>query len=258
MLPLKTKKMNSLATPVAMFDKRKIIPLYSQIEQSIMEKIKQGLLAEGESLPSEQELARSFHVSRMTARQALHGLKQNGYVVTIRRKGTFVTTSKIERPLIALQGFSQQMRWSGAQPSSVVLEHAVVAPPAEIVERLQLQKDEKVFKLKRLRLANKLPLAVELAYTVAKYFPGIDSIDFERESLYSVMENRYGSPIGWSIDDIEATRATAEEARLLAVPRGSAILSVTRLVMSSEGQPIESGFSHYRGDRYRATVRIPR
>lgn len=258
MRPSQKNKMNSPAAPAAMFDKRNIIPLYSQIEQSIMEKIKNGILSEGDLLPSEQELARSYNVSRMTARQALHGLKQNGFVFTIRRKGTFVTTPKIEKTLISLQGFSQEMRSSGMRPSSIVLEHGVIAPPANIVERLQLQTDENVFKLRRLRLADKKPIAVEISYTPIKYFPGIDLIDFEKESLYSVLQSRYRSSIGWSVDVIEAAKATAEEATLLTVPRGSGILSIARLVMSSEGRPIEACLSRYRSDRYRATVRIPR
>ncbi len=223
-----------------------------------MEKIKKGILMEGELLPSEQDLARSYNVSRMTARQALHGLKQNGYVVTVRRKGTFVTTPKIEKTLISLQGFSQEMRGAGMRPSSIVLEHGLIAPPVEIVERLQLQMDEKVFRMRRLRLADKVPIAIEVSYTPGEVFRGIDTIDFEKESLYSVMQNRYGASIGWSVDVIEAAKATVEEARLLTVPRGSSILSITRMVMSPEGRPIEACFSRYRSDRYRAIVRIPR
>jgi DNA-binding GntR family transcriptional regulator len=255
------KKLNKFNVPSVSAtapEKRNIIPLYSQIEQSIMEKIKKGILLEGQLLPSEQDLARSYNVSRMTARQALHGLKQNGYVVTIRRKGTFVTTPKIEKTLISLQGFSQEMRGGGMRPGSIVLEHGLILPPVEIVERLQLQKDERVFKLRRLRLADKVPIAVEISYTPEKYFPGIDAIDFEKESLYSVLQNRYGASIGWSVDVIEAAKATVEEARLLTVPRGSGILSIMRLVMSPEGRPIEACLSRYRSDRYRATVRIPR
>lgn len=250
--------MVSPAAPAEKFDKRNIIPLYSQIEQSLMEKIKKGILLEGELLPSEQDLARSYNVSRMTARQALHGLKQNGYVVSIRRKGTFVTTPKIEKTLISLQGFSQEMRGGGMRPGSIVLEHGLITPPADIVERLQLQRDEKVFKLRRLRLADKVPIAVEISYTPEKHFPGIDTIDFGKESLYAVLQSRYGVSIGWSVDVIEAAKATVEEARLLTVPRGSGILSIARLVMSPEGRPIEACLSRYRSDRYRATVRIPR
>ncbi|HEX4022316.1 MAG TPA: GntR family transcriptional regulator [Acidobacteriaceae bacterium] len=234
------------------------MPLYSQIEQSLMDKIKKGILSEGEPLQSEQELARLYNVSRMTARQALHGLKQNGYVITVQRKGTFVTTPKIEKTLISLQGFSQEMRGSGMRPSSTVLEHSVITPSEDILERMQLKSGEKVFKLRRLRLADKTPIAVEISYTPVKYFPGIERIDFGRESLYSVLQNRYRVSIGWSEDVIEASKATTEEARLLTIPRGFGILSISRLVMSPEGQPIEACWSRYRSDRYRATIRIPR
>lgn len=144
------------------------------------------------------------------------------------------------------------------RPTSMVLEHVLIAPPGDIRERLQLDGLEKVFKLRRLRLADETPIALEVSYTPINYFPGIDSIEFERESLYSVLQNRYGTFIGWSVDVIEASKASAEEGRLLKVSRGSSILSIARLVMSAEGRPIEACLSRYRSDRYRATVRIPR
>jgi len=256
---MKSKKNRTTKTSTTTpSDQKSKTPLYSQIEQSIIEKIKTGVFKEGELLPPEQELARSYEVSRMTARQALHGLQQKGYVVTIERKGTFVTTPKIEKTLISLQGFSQEMLRSGLKPSSIVLEHCVIVPPAEITKKMQLNTAEKVFKLERLRLANKVPIAIETSYTPIKYFPQIEKINFERESLYSVLQNRYRSSIGWSVDVIEATKATVQDARLLTVPRASSILSITRSVMSPDGRAIEECVSRYRADRYRATIRIPR
>lgn len=238
--------------------KRGILPLYLQIEQSLIEKITKGILSEGMPLQSEQELARYYRVSRMTARQALHGLKHKGYVVTIGRKGTFVTTPKIDKTLASLQGFSQEMRASGMRPSSVVLEHLVVAPPLDVLDRLQLGGGERVFRLRRLRLADNVPIAVEVSYIPIQQFPGIDATNFARESLYAIMQSKYGRSIGWSEDVIEASKATLEESRLLAIPKASSILSITRVVKSPEGRPLEVCFSHYRSDRYRATVRIPR
>lgn len=259
MKPAKNKKTGGRRIPTpASGAKRGILPLYLQIEQSLMEKIRKGALAEGAPLQSEQELARYYNVSRMTARQALHGLKQNGYVVTVRRKGTFVTTPKIEKVLASLQGFSQEMRAGGMQPRSIVLEHAVVSPPATVLERLRLGYGERVFKLRRVRLADNAPIAVEISYIPIEQFPRIDATDFAQESLYAVLQNRYRCSIGWSEDVIEASKATAEESRLLEIPRGSSILAITRIVKSPEGRPLEVCFSHYRSDRYRATVRIPR
>ena len=236
---------------------RESLPLYSQIEESLLRRITSGALSQGEALPSEQELARLYGVSRMTARQALQQLKQKGYLITVRRKGTFVTTPKIEKTLARLQGFSQEMLRSGKRPSSIVLEHAQLLPPLEIRERLQLEAGDRVYKLRRLRLADKMPIAVEVSYLPTRDVPGIESINFATKSLYSVLQHRYGLSVGWSEDTIEASKATSEEGRLLHVPRGFSILSIARRVMSLEGRPIEACCSRYRSDRYRAIIRLP-
>lgn len=146
----------------------------------------------------------------------------------------------------------------GMQPSSTVLEQQLIFPSGDILQHLRLEPKEKVFNLRRLRLANGIPIAIEDSYTPIKHFPGMELIDFSKESLYSILLNRYQCPIGWSEDIIEASKATAEEARLLTIPRGFGILSISRVVMSTEGQPIEICRSRYRSDRYRAMIRIPR
>jgi GntR family transcriptional regulator len=255
--PYNTSRSTPPSSPVTL-DNHSTTPLYAQIEQLLMEQIKTGVLSEGTPLQSEQELARFYKVSRMTARQALHGLKANGYVVSIRRKGTFVTRPKIEKTFLRLQGFSQEMLARGMRPSSTVLEHRIIHPPDDVLESLRLEPKAKVFKLRRLRFADRVPIAVENSYIPTDSFPGIDLIDFSKESLYSTFINQYRCHIGWSEDIIEASKATTEEARLLTIPRGFGILSITRLVMSSEGQPVELGRSRYRSDRYRAVIRIPR
>jgi GntR family transcriptional regulator len=252
-----SNRLTSGSEPVRL-EKSSGVPLYSQIEQLLIEKIKSGKLSEGEALLSEQDLARLYHVSRMTARQALNGLKTNGYAVSVRRKGTFVTAPKIDKTFIRLQGFSQEMRARGVCPSSKVLEQKIITAPDEIREFLQLERNETVMKLRRLRLADGSPIAVETSYAPTGYYPGIERIDFSAQSLYSVLQSRYKCSIGWSEDVIEASKATAEEAKLLTIPRGFGILAISRLVMSAAGDPIELCHSRYRSDRYRATIRIPR
>jgi GntR family transcriptional regulator len=246
-----------LLFPPKPLEKRGAEPLYLQIEKLLTEAITSGLLAEGQPLDSEQDMAKLYRVSRMTARQALQGLKNKGYAVSIRRKGTFVSRPKIEKTLMRLQGFSQEMLSRGMKPSSKVIEGKTVAPSDYIAERLQLAPGEKVFKLRRLRLADNNPIAIEESFTPIKDFPGVESLDFSRHSLYATLISRYGATLGWSDDVIEASNATAEEARLLTIPRGFGILSISRLVMTPAGHPIETVLSRYRSDRYRAMIRIP-
>src|ERR1700735_5677013 len=127
-----------LASNVHPLDKSGFIPLYYQIQRALMEKIHSGELLTGDPLASEEELARVYQVSRMTARQALHGLKTSGYAFSEKGRGTFVTKPKLEKNIMHLQGFTEDMRQRGMKPSSKLLEQAIVPPTEELMQRLKL------------------------------------------------------------------------------------------------------------------------
>jgi GntR family transcriptional regulator len=117
-------------------DKNGFIPLYFQIQRALMEKIQSGELSEGDPLASEEELSRAYQVSRMTARQALHGLKTRGYAFSEKGRGTFVSRPKLEKNILHLQGFTEDMRQRGMKPSSQLLEQVVISVTEDLMEKL--------------------------------------------------------------------------------------------------------------------------
>jgi len=238
-------------------DKNGFIPLYFQIQRALMEKIQSGELSEGDPLASEEELSRHFQVSRMTARQALHGLKTSGYAFSEKGRGTFVTRPKLEKNIMHLQGFTEEMRQRGMKPSSKLLEQAVLEPGEDLMQRLKLDSKDKVLHLRRLRLADGIPMAIEESHIPLKQFPGLDRIDFARHSLYQMLRERYGVRVGYADEVIEALPATKEESELLTIPRKASVLSITRIIMTTQETPVEAACSRYRGDRYRASIRVP-
>jgi GntR family transcriptional regulator len=242
---------------VQALDKNGFIPLYYQIQSALMEKIRSGELSEGDPLASEEELSRSYRVSRMTARQALHGLKTSGYAFSEKGRGTFVSKPKLEKNIMHLHGFTEEMRQRGMKPSSRVLEQVVVEPTEDLIRNLNLQSDDKLMRLRRLRLADGIPMAIEESHIPLKQFPGLESIDFAKNSLYRVLRERFGVRVGYADETIEALPATREEAELLTIPNKSSVLSITRVIMTNQESPIEWACSRYRGDRYRASIRVP-
>ena len=238
-------------------NKSGFIPLYFQIQRALMEKIHSGELAEGDSLASEEELARLHQVSRMTARQALHGLKTSGYAFSEKGRGTFVTRPKMEKNILHLQGFTEDMKQRGMAPSSRLLEQTVVKSSEAMAVRLKLNTGDPVMHLRRLRLADGIPMALEESNVPLKYYPGIERIRFESNSLYAVLRESYGLRVGWADEVIEALPASREESELLTIPRRASLLSISRLIMSTADQPVEVACSRYRGDRYRASLRVP-
>ena len=238
-------------------DKQGFVPLYYQIQLALLERIDRGDLKEGDLLQSEEELSRRYRVSRMTARQALHGLKLRGYAVSERGRGTFVTKPKLVKSIMQLRSFTEEFRKRGLTPSSRILEQKVVSAKSELAEILKLKVGEKVLHLRRLRLANEVPLAVEDSHILLSRFPGLDRIDFSGRSLYQTIRDRYSIQFGWADEIIEAIPATKEEAELLNVPRRSSLLCISRTLMAADETPLEFAVSHYRGDRYRASLRVP-
>lgn len=245
------------ASAVHTLDKNGFIPLYYQIQRALMEKIHSGQLSEGDLLASEEELARVYQVSRMTARQALHGLKSRGYALSQKGRGTFVTKPKLEKNIMHLRGFTEDMKQRGMVPSSQLLEQTVVKASEEIAESLKIEPDTAVMKLRRLRLADGTPMALEESYIPLRSFPGLERINFAKQSLYYILRENYGVRVAWADEVIEALPATREESELLTIPKKASVLSISRIIITTEQTPIEVACSRYRGDRYRALIRVP-
>jgi GntR family transcriptional regulator len=238
-------------------DKKGFIPLYYQIQQSLLARIHQGDLKEGDLFESEEELSRRYKLSRMTARQALHGLKLQGYALSERGRGTFVTRPKLVKSILLLESFTEEIRRKGIKPSSRLLEQRVMRPTPELAERLNLQPSADVLHLRRVRLADDIPLALEDSHVPLKRFPGLEEIDFSTKSLYETMRHRYGVQPAWADETIEALPATREEAALLTIARSASLLCISRTLMGPDHAPLEFAVSRYRGDRYRAWLRVP-
>jgi GntR family transcriptional regulator len=238
-------------------DKNGFIPLYYQIQQALIEKIQAGELTVGDCLPSEYELARSYQVSRMTARQALHNLKSRGYALSQKGRGTYVTRPKLEKNIMHLRGFTEDMKRRGMMPSSRLLAQTVLLAKGVLTEQLRVEEGSPVLQIRRLRIADGTPMALEESHIPLKHYPGLERTDFASESLYKVLRDKYGVRAAWADEVLEASPATSEESELLSIPRNAIMLSISRVIMTTTEIPIEVACSRYCGNRYRASIRVP-
>jgi GntR family transcriptional regulator len=246
-----------VASAVRSLDKNGFVPLYYQIQRMLIEKVLSGELREGDLLPSEGELARVYQVNRLTARQALHGLKTCGYAFSQRGRGTFVTVSRVEKNQTQLRGFTEDIMQRGMVPTSRLLEQRVVDANDKLAESLEVQIGTPVMMLRRLRLADGIPMAVEKTYIALRQFPGLERFNFIEHSLYHTLREQFGVRVAWAAEAIEVLPATREESDLLDIPAKTSVLSISRNTITAERIPIEVTVSRYRGDRYRALIRIP-
>jgi GntR family transcriptional regulator len=238
-------------------DKNSFTPMYYQIETQLLKMIRSGRLRPGDLLPSESDISRICGVSRMTSRQALQGLKDKGFVTRRKGQGSIVNQPRIEKEITHLRGFSAEMRALGIKAASRVLEQGVIPASAETAAQLGITAGEKMFLLRRLRLGDGLPVALEMSQLPLKRFPRIESMDFSSRSLYRALRETFGIRVSRADEILEARSATRAEAKLLGVHSRASVLVMSRTLWSTDGLPVETAHSVYRGDRYRAVIRIP-
>ena len=238
-------------------DKNSFTPMYFQIQTQLLKQIKSGRFRAGDALPGEEELALIYGVSRMTSRQALQGLTTQGLAYRQKGRGTFVLQPKVEKNIAHLLGFSAEMSVLGLKSSSRVLGKAIVPASPETAMRLGIEPGAPTLHLHRLRSVDGVPVAIEEVWLAHDQFPRIEKVDFVRCSLYETLREKYGIRVGSADEVIEARPATQQEASLLEIAAKSSLLVISRTLLSLEGRPVETGISLYRGDRYRAVLRVP-
>ena len=220
------------------------VPRYHEIEQALRARIA-GLDAHA-PLPSDAQLCEEFGVSRMTARGAVQRLVHEGLVYRVPGRGTFVAPARANRTASHILSFSDEMRRRGRTPSSQVLQKR--RRPATAAERDRLGADE-VIVLRRVRLADGEPVAVETAVFPAPRVAGALEGNLDGASLFATLAEAGLVPTAGRAS-LAAEAATAEDARLLRVKRGEPLLVERRLIHDQQGAPLEWTESRYVGARY--------
>ena len=234
-------------------DKKSPIPVYYQLKNIVLDKIKNGEYPEGSLIPSERDLGENLGISRMTVRQALNQLVSEGVLYREKGKGTYVSKSKIVQRNI--MSFSETVRKKGLVPSTNVLEFARITDRSDINEMLDLNVNEGLYFFKRLRLANDLPIAIEEVFIPEKYCPNLEKHDL-KSSLYELLKDEYSLSVNYMDSSVEAAKASKEEKRLLGLADSIPVLRISSLSYNDTGMKLLHQKDVYRSDDYNYTVRI--
>ncbi|SDK80717.1 transcriptional regulator, GntR family [Modicisalibacter muralis] len=228
-------------------------PLYHQLARQLGDAIEAGAWQAGEALPSERTLAESLEVSRITARKALDRLAEQGLIRRTHGSGTFISP-RFNQPLTRLVSFTEMLTQRGFTPRSRWLSRRLEAPSIEEALRLGLGGDARVARLKRLRLADDVVMAVEESCLPEAVLDDPEAVE---ASLYKTLL-ALGKPVERALQHITAVNADAELADLARVPRGEALLKVTRLGYLADGTPAELTVTYCRTDYYDFMVELHR
>lgn len=227
------------------------VPRYYEIEQALRARV--AKLAPGSALPSDAQLCREFDVSRMTARNAMQRLAQQGLVVRRPGRGTFVAEPSAHRRANRLLSFSEELRRQGRVPSSRLLACRLRLPGAEEAARLRLRPGQQVIEVRRLRLADGRGIAIERVALHERCASAVLAVDLESRSLHETLAAAGLAPTRGSAT-LRADAANSEDAALLGLRRGAPLLVERRLILDQRGRPLELTESRYAADRYALQV----
>ncbi|WP_180084970.1 GntR family transcriptional regulator [Acinetobacter sp. YH12145] len=234
------------------------LPLYEQIKGQLQQKIQSGEYPALGQLPSENELSELFLVSRITVRQALHKLSQDGLIFKVHGKGTFVSKPKAYQNITQLQGFAEAMSSSGHHILNEVLSIEFIEAPLKVASKLKLAVRSQVAEIKRVRLLNNEPVSYELTYLPAEIGLQLQNkqVDLRVSDIFTAIEQDLSIPLGYADLNIDAIQADDELAQLLSVDIHTPILRVERLTHDAHEHPIDYEYLYFSGESFQYQLRI--
>lgn len=226
-------------------DPADVTPLYIQLANKLSTAIGKGRWRASDALPSERSLSGMLGISRVTARKAIDLLCERGILTRVRGSGTYITP-KLEQPLSRLSSFSEELSQRGARAGSIWLARETgSATPHEMLS-LGLSPNMPVVRLKRLRTADEIVVAIETSTIPAVYMPDPQAVG---DSLYDYLDCR-GIPPVRALQHIRAVNASAAQARLTDMAPNAAMLHITRVSYLGSGSAVELTHSWFRSDYY--------
>lgn len=233
-------------------DQASVIPLYHQLKQRLSTKIQSGKWKPEDKIDSENQLMEIFDVSRNTVKKAIEDLVQEGKLFRIQGKGTFVSKPRFEQSLSGFYSFSRVLQEKGLNPRDEVLFIQEVYPSTKVRNSLELQEDEQVIEIKRLRFADNEPIVLESSFLPKSIINNSEILrEVSSSSLYSLLAERFNINIVRAREAFEPVLIKEEEARFLKTEKGKPALLLERIAFDTFGKPVEFCNSIVRGDRCR-------
>lgn len=239
--------------------KNSAFPLSHQLIEILRDLILKGSYKAGEPFFTENELAEKYGVSRTTIREATSRLVYEGLLRRERGKGIFVTKPRIHEESSSLLSYTEEIISRGMKPGSRVVEIQLDIPPWRIRNILQLNKADKIIRLKRVRLADGEPMAVQTSYLPYTLCPEIyqGRYDWNTQSLTAALED-LGLRMVSADQRVYSETASKEDAPRLSINEGESLIVLERTCLLKDNTPIEYVIIYNRGDRWDFIMKLER
>ncbi len=238
------------------------IPLYYQLENVLREKITSGAFGENEQMPTESDLIEEYGISRITVRQALASLAEDGLIERKQGRGTYIAARKTKKGKFAgtihLTGSLDELIEMGMDTPVKVLEMNRVEADQHEAELLEVKIGTPIYRLKRLRMNDGKPYSLIINYLPEQIGSQLTMAELSSGALLHTMETKLKLNLDNAIQQIHAELADPYVAKLLDIRVGTALLSIERTVYTDEARPVEYVHTLYRSDLYGYSVKLVR
>jgi GntR family transcriptional regulator len=229
-------------------------PLHLQLSSLLRQQIQTNRLSPNSPLPSERELCEKYGVSRITVRQALADLQREGLVYSVAGKGSYVTDTKLEEELQPFKSFTEEMQKRSLKASSRILDAGIANSDDEHASRLRIPRGAEIVRLYRLRLADNIPIALQLTCLPHYLCPDLLKFDLAQNSLYAILRSEYHLHMVRAETSISAGMVRPQECEWLQLSFPGAVLITKQTTYLENDVVIEFTQSIFRSDRYNLTI----
>lgn len=224
------------------------IACYQQLSEILIKQIEEGFLKSSEQIPTEMELSKRYKLNRHTVRQAIERLKNEGFVYTIKGKGTFVSNTKISYKVSRKTRFTTSILDVGLDPDAKLLDSYEISAGRELCRKLNIKSSDKVVVLEIARFVNKIPFCHTTSFLDSDRFPDIQNYIRGSFSLYELLKKHY---------DVEATRTSSSfevsmpenpDMAILRISPKIPLLVVKSTAKDQNREVVEYCITKFRGD----------
>lgn len=230
-------------------DRNSSKPLYAQLKAIIQEKVENEEWRSNEMIPSENELASGYGISRMTARSVISQLVAEGILYRVQGKGTFVCEDKIEMTSLSYAGIRSQLEKKGYNVETRLLDVQQTPARGGAAQRLGIAPGSMVYEIRRIRIANKIPVSYHHSFIPVTICKGLEKYDLQKEQLCDIMSVHYGLRRTYSVETLESYLADDQKAEVLGIGYGFPLILLQDIIFDAVRVAFEYSRIYFRGDK---------
>lgn len=222
-------------------------PIYVQLREIIRNKIEDGEYLPGMAIPSESTLADTYGINRLTVRNAIDTLVNEGLLKRVQGKGVYVMGEKVQRDLEYLGGFTQTMREKNKRPKTKVLSKWIRKAGEKFSVIFNISPEDEIYYIKRICYTDDEPVSLEEIYIPHYIVPKLKGIDLSIFTIYEVYDF-YGIKLKRANQTLDIVKLQQNDARMLNIDSNFPVFLFECMSYDEKDRVIEFARTYTRGD----------